>query len=217
MHANLNWIKNFVVVVLIFGTFSSKAQQVFQPSLVASLSATQMSGDGMGGWNKVGGFLGANVHLASKTNWTASIGLQYIQKGSRAKLDSITNQSYAFHLNYFEAPICATYHGKKLKFSIGLSAGVLVYQKLMSNGYDYDIDPPFSFYELGALTGVEYKINEHFSAMFRFSSSLLPAREAPSAEYFTRYYQKGNYNQVLQFGLMYNFSLQGLMRGEKKE
>ncbi|MEN9346747.1 MAG: hypothetical protein RLZZ77_258 [Bacteroidota bacterium] len=217
MRVNLNWIKNSVILVFILGSLISQAQQVFQPSIYAGISATQMSGDGLGGWNKIGGMLGANVHLASKTNWSASLGIQYIQKGSRAKLDSITNSSYAFHLNYFEVPICATYHWKKIKFNIGITAGALVYQKLMSNGYDYEIDPPFLAYEIGGISGLEYQLNDRFSVLARIGASFLPVREAPSAEFYSRYYQKGNFNQSLQFVLMYNFSLQGLMRGEKKE
>lgn len=217
MHVNLNWIKSFLVLICMTAAFASSAQQVFQPSIYAGFSATQMSGDGLGGWNKIGGLIGANVHLASKTNWSASLGIQYIQKGSRAKMDSITNASYAFHLNYFEVPICATYHYKKIKFNIGITAGALVYQQLISNGYNYEIVPPFLVYEFGGIAGFEYQINDHFSAMGRIGASILPVREAPSAEYFDRYYQKGNFNQALQFALMYNFSLQGLKRGEKKE
>lgn len=217
MHVNLNWIKHFVVLTFLVTAFATRAQQVFQPSIYAGISATQMSGDGLGGWNKIGGMIGANVHLASKTNWSASLGLQYIQKGSRAKLDSVTNASYAFHLNYFEVPICATYHYKKIKFNIGVTAGALVYQQLISNGYNYEIAPPFLAYEIGGLAGLEYQINDHFSVLGRIGASILPVREAPSAEYFDRYYQKGNFNQSLQFALMYNFSLQGLKRGEKNE
>ncbi|MDP5075627.1 MAG: PorT family protein, partial [Flavobacteriales bacterium] len=70
-------------------SFESNAQQAFKAGISFGMTTSQISGDGLGGWDKFGITGGAFVSapLSSKNGFR--IGLNYADKGSRTKRDTL--------------------------------------------------------------------------------------------------------------------------------
>ena len=83
--------------------------------------------------------------------------------------------------------------------------GFLMKQKIIANGYDYVVDPPFESFDVGFELGVSYWLTPSFGAHIMGSSSVIPTRPNPAKVNPLSYYEKGNYNQTLQLLLSLAF------------
>lgn len=196
------------LIVLIW-TLSASAQRAFKGGISVGPVATQMSGDGLAGWDKVGFTAGAWVTMPLSEKMNLDVSLNYITRGSRTKRDTLNFNTFAYHLNYIEVPALLSYDvyqgNSRISVVLGPYIGVLLKQKIVSNGYDYPIDPPFLSYEIGGKVGVKWWLGEGAYIAFYGGSSILPVRNAPSVTNKTRYYEYGNYNQSLEFVLGIRF------------
>lgn len=203
-------MKRFVLAVLLVAcSLLSWSQRQFKGGILAGPVASQMSGDGMGGWDKIGFTAGAWVSMPFSEKAALNISLKYITKGSKTKRDTINFNSFAYHLNYIDVPLLLSYRavGKRtaLDVNLGPCIGVLVKQKIVSNGYDYELNPPFRSFDIAAAGGVTWWLSEHFFFDLSFTTSIIPARPAPEVVNKTNYYEYGNYNQTINFTLGLSF------------
>jgi len=200
------WI---VVVVCVFSCVMMHSQREFKGGILAGPIASQISGDGLGGWDKIGFSAGAWVSVPFSEKSAMTISMKYITKGSRTKRDTLTFNMFAYHLNYIDVPVLYSYRVVRKKssinFNIGPYAGVLLKQKVVANGYDYPVNPPFRAFDIGASLGVTWWLGEKFFFDLSSASSVLPTRPAPNATNQYSFYEKGNYNQTLQFMLGLRF------------
>jgi hypothetical protein len=175
----------------------------FKGGVVLGGVTSQISGDGLGGWDKFGMTAGAWVSVPFSERASATMSMKYINKGSRTKLDTITYNTFAYQLNYIEVPIWFSYAPSKkepdrLVINFGPYASYLLNQKIVSNGFDYGVNPPFENLDIGLELGVSFWITPKFSVNLMSSSSVLPTRPNPAQVNPLSYYEKGNYNQTLQ-------------------
>lgn len=200
------WI---VVLVSGFSCVIALGQREFKGGIMAGPVASQISGDGLGGWDKIGFAAGAWVSIPFSEKSEMTISMKYITKGSRTKRDTLTNNMFAYHLNYIDVPVLYSYRVVRKKSSFNLNigpyAGVLLKQKIVTNGYDYAVIPPFSGFDVGASVGITWWLGEKFFFDLSSASSLLPTRPTPNATNQYSFYEKGNYNQTLQFMLGLRF------------
>ena len=79
--------------------------QNFNAGPIIGINTSQVSFDNLAGFNKIGLRMGAFVNR-NFNKFDGQIELQYINKGSREKINNNTyNQGYRFQLNYIEIPI----------------------------------------------------------------------------------------------------------------
>lgn len=188
----------------------ASAKRNFKGGVFAGGVTSQISGDGLGGWDKFGMAAGAWVTVPFSERSSATMSMRYINKGSRTKLDTLNFNTFAYHLNYIEVPLWFSYAPSKrepdrLVINIGPYAGFLLNQKIVSNGFDYQITPPFERVDIGLELGVSFWITPKFSVNLVSSSSVLPTRPNPAQVNPLSYYEKGNYNQTLQLLLAKGF------------
>jgi len=179
------------------------AKRNFKGGVVFGGVTSQISGDGLGGWDKFGITAGAWVNVPFSERASATMSMKYINKGSRTKLDTINFNTFGYYLNYIEVPLWFSYSPSKrepdrLVVNVGPYAGYLFSQKIISNGFDYPVNPPFERLDIGMELGVTFWITPKFSVNLMTSSSVLPTRPNPSQVNPLSYYEKGNYNQTLQ-------------------
>ncbi len=178
------------------------SQKEFKGGLIAGPVTTQISGDGLGGWDKFGFAAGAWVNVPLGDRLGLGLSMKYINKGSKTKRDTLTNQSFGFYLNYIDVPLLLTYDllRKKSTFtiSVGPYIGIMMNQKIRYNGADTDIPIPFNKTDIGGQLGIAYWAGQKLFFEFDITSSILPTRPNPSAVNPGSYYEKGNYNQTLQ-------------------
>ncbi|MFY8078105.1 MAG: outer membrane beta-barrel protein [Flavobacteriales bacterium] len=186
-------------------SFESNAQQAFKAGISFGMTTSQISGDGLGGWDKFGMTGGAFVSapLSSKNGFR--IGLNYADKGSRTKRDTLNFNTFAYRLRYIEVPVQYSFQNGPFTFLTGVYYGRLIKQDILANALTYDVIPAFRNYDVGITFGATLQMGDHFFIEGRFSSSMIPTRPSPNFANPNSYYEKGNYNQVLYFLIGRNF------------
>jgi hypothetical protein len=193
-----------------FAQEESGQKRNFKGGLLAGAVTSQISGDGLGGWDKFGLAVGAWVNVPFSDRASATMTMKYINKGSRTKPDTINNTTFGYYLNYIEVPLWFSYRLSKksdsrLVLNVGPCIGFLLNQKIKENGVDREIDPSFEKLDVGLELGVSYWLTPSFGAQIIGSTSVLPTRPNPGQTNPGSYYERGNYNQTLQLLLSMAF------------
>lgn len=196
-----------VVLFLPLITFS----QNFKGGLLGGLAATQVDGDGYGGYHRAGAIGGVWVSFPLATNWTLRTELKVIQKGSyKRHTDGAggTAGTYSLSLSYAEMPFLVEYsYNEKITPFAGLSGGYLWKAMEKNNGLENlsTSGMPFKKVELAAHAGVDYRLNSHFSFCGTFSYSVLPVRNHSGNAIYLWHMNFGQFNNVVQFYVRYHF------------
>ena len=193
----------FILCGFFLISYSGTAQK-FDAGIIVGVSPSQVDGDNLSGFNKVGIKAGGFVKRKFSDDWALQFELEYIQKGSRRPVNTDDNSYYLLRLNYVEAPFMLSYFvNKKLSVEAGLSLGVLIsYYEEDETGIPYNSD--FHKYDFLGNGGINYMLSEHLSVGVRFSYSLVPIRlYGDEAPYY--YFNRNQFNNVLAFSLQYQF------------
>ena len=194
--------KTILFLFFIYNTFLFA--QNFDAGLIIGINTSQVSGDNLSGFNKVGIKLGGFVSRKFDS-FTTQLELQYINKGSREMTDDDTHQEkYKFQLNYLEIPcVLKTSIYKNTLIEFGASIAYLLNWNEKINGYEnpgIDVNKiDYSIY-----IGFDYKILNNLYLNTRLSNSISPIR--PHASGQTHKWNKGQYNTGLSFVLCYYFN-----------
>jgi opacity protein-like surface antigen len=193
------------VVLVVCISFLAKAQK-FNAGFVCGLAATQVDGDGNGGYNKAGPIAGIWVGHRLTSVLYARMELRYIQKGSYAKNNEEGGGGsfYRMRLNYFEIPLILGYRlHNGINPIIGLSGGYLAKAREMSQFGNFPAEDiqKFNKFEFAGLIGLEYNKSEHWAFCGLFSYSIFPIR--PHKGNVTYRWDRGQYNRVLELVARY--------------
>jgi hypothetical protein len=181
-------------------TYNTNAQN-FGGGLIAGASTSQVAGDMLGGFNKIGLLAGAYTNLNVKENIIFQFEITYIEKGSRNP--NIHKKNIAeITLSYVEVPISINLQQKE---SLGVEVGVLPAFLINSEMNDYfseiEINPAFEKYDFGIFAGINYYLTNNIILNTRISNSIIPIR--PHISGATNDWNKGQYNTVLSFAIHY--------------
>lgn len=195
-------IKQTIILFVIFNALSLNAQK-FVAGIDFGIVTSQVDGDRLKGYDKPGIQAGIYVENTFKTFWTFSMGLNYIQKGSRklSNPDIPGDRYYSLRLNYVELPIMIGFTIKKQYLvEAGIALGYLYKAREDVDGMGFlEPDPPFKSYDLPIKYGLGYKINEHLLLKFHHAYSVIPIRNHPGNQ--TWYFDRGQYNNYLILSL----------------
>jgi len=198
-------LTKLLLIFCLLANIATNAQQAFKAGVSLGMTTSQISGDGLGGWDKFGVTGGAFVSAPISAKNGFRIGLNYADKGSRTKRDTLNFNTFSYRLRYIEVPIQYSFQNGPFVFHTGLYYGRLIKQDVLSNYYSYPVAPAFRSYDFGLAVGSTLQLGDHFFIEGRFSSSILPTRPSPNFANPNSYYEKGNYNQVLYFLIGRNF------------
>ena len=177
--------------------------QDFGGGIIAGISTSQVSGDQLGGFNKVGFLVGAFTNKAISPLLSIQMEMTYIQKGSNnPKMNE--NSISDINLSYVEIPLLLKYQQSN---TIAIEGGIETAFLISSS--DNDIygkisatnTREFNTTDIGVLIGVDYSISPRLILNSRISNSILPIRAHASGATFQL--NKGQYNSVLSFALHY--------------
>ena len=200
-------MNRFILIFLFI--YTNCYTQNFNASLIGGITTTQISGDQLSGFNKIGPKIGLSINRT--INWYGiKLELQYLTKGSKKNYNTLNQETYMdnvtfdynLQLNYIGVPILLFSNIKKnIQFELGAAMNILIKSKEEINFYTDD-SRNFKNTETSILMGVQYKINEKYSLNTRFCNSILPIRSHASGEEYRL--NKGQYNTVLSFSLYYS-------------
>lgn len=197
------------IVLLFLGYSLISSPQNFNGGLLFGLSATQVDGDGHGGYNRAGLAAGVWVGRHILPEIAIRTELKFLQKGSYKQfVDDIGGVIgfYSLRLNYIEMPYLLEYRFREniIPF-VGLSIGFLwkANESTMEGPFPEEDVAQFRKVEMAGTAGVEYKINKHFSFCTSISYSAIPVR--PHRGNISYRLNRGQHNNVLQFYFRYHF------------
>ncbi|HMQ47476.1 MAG TPA: outer membrane beta-barrel protein [Saprospiraceae bacterium] len=168
-------IKSIFCLVIFTGIFSSlsyaQQEQRFEAGLLLGFNMSQIDGDLLHGFNKLGLNTGIRAYARLDDRWKLSLDLLFMQQGSsRARFDDPASTFDKIALNFVEAPVLVHFTDWKIQATAGFSYGRLMNYEITSfDGTDatdsYDLDPSIFSLVLGATYFFEDNlgINIHWS------------------------------------------------------
>jgi hypothetical protein len=210
-----------IVFLLIIGSLVSKkiyAQQV-QGAVIGGLNLSQVDGDEIFGFNK----LGANVGLAAVVplgkNFNFSLETIFSQKGSYQgkqynDVDSagnVTTGEYNLTLNYLEVPFLVFYNDKDvIAGGAGLSYARLVGVNEYEHGRKIETttvnNGPYSRNDFSILGDVRFRIYKKIKVNIRYAYSLSKIRTREFENLLGETWERKQYNNSISLRLIYMFN-----------
>ena len=200
-----------LAVVLFCGILSNNCNaQNFGGGLIAGASTSQVAGDMLGGFNKIGLLAGAYTNLKIKENLKLQLEIIYIEKGSRNpnmhEFNHPNEGRIEITLSYIEMPLTINLQQKE---NLGVELGIIPAFNMSSswnNAIEKNISipketPQYKKYDLGVCAGINYHITDNIILNTRISNSIIPIRPHVSGATFRL--NKGQYNTVLSFAIHY--------------
>ena len=179
--------------------------QGFKAGLIGGLSATQVAGDQLSGFDKLGVVGGGFVYTPVSEKSSVQMEIIYIQKGSRKPLVAATNEYYLMRLSYIEVPLVFRYNAyPRFIVEAGASAGVLVFSEEEDQNGTQNHRPPFHEFDYCLNFGLNYSLNKTWSLNARFSNSFVPMRDFETGFSFMNF-ENGQYNTVVAVTMHYQF------------
>ena len=196
--------KIFFICLFIFSNQLLHAQN-FKAGVIGGIATTQVAGDQLAGFNKVGVIAGGFVNKSFGSKTGVQMEVIFIQKGSRKPINTDNNEFYVMRVSYFEVPVLFKWQAaQKFNIEAGPSFGSLIFSEEEDQlGIEYN-RPPFKTFDLCGNIGISYSLNENLTVNSRLSNSLIPMRDFASGYSFA-FFDRGQYNTVLAFTLHYQF------------
>ena len=173
----------FFLLIIGFLTLNAQNESLFKGGVRAGCSITQISGDDLSGFHKLGAYAGlfANVPIDRNQDWKFQMELNFIMKGSKTYTppkSEFPQYIYKLNLYYIEVPLLFKYVGlSNLEFEFGPAINILFSYKETENNYPIIGRPKFSIFELSGMAGIGYYFKEHYGFSLRYSNSLIPIRK----------------------------------------
>ncbi len=194
-------IRLVIFIALTLWSVESFSQQ-FKAGLLAGISTSQVSGDQMGGFNKIGLKMGASLNHPINLATRGQLEMYYIDKGSNDQ-----NSNFKIDLSYIETSWSIQKTAKGFIYEGGLLMGILIDGKTYDiYGYEDPTKDPFYKYDIGAKIGIGIHIKPQWQLFWELSNSipLFPIQNHPGGA--TYGLNKGKYNSILSFSFRYLFS-----------
>jgi len=198
-------LKKTLFAFFIILTYPAFSQQ-FEGGFLGGFSAAQIDGDEFSGYNKLGITAGAYITKELSSSFKLKTEIRYIQKGAYQKPTEFNAFLFKTSLQYAELPVMLQFfYSEKIYLELGLIPEVLLSSKEEDQNGLIPIDQKLEFhrYSLEAGVGAGYFLTNNLAAGFRYSYSLLTARDHASGQMYML--NRGQYNNVLSFTIYYHF------------
>ncbi len=182
------------------------SQVGFRGGLTAGPITSQVHGDGIAGFFKVGVSAGALVEMTFNKRLSTRMEILYTPKGSRSRPDSLNLYYYKLSLQYIEIPLGLNFNYDKFQFGFGPYFGLLIRQReYFSPGLAFAVNPPYNPVDFGGHIGCRYMLGEKWFAHARYSQSILPIRNAPRDNQVSGTYktQGTNFDLRIMLGILF--------------
>lgn len=182
---NMNKIALTIMLILVLALNSNAQEKKFKLLIVAGMNASQVNGDKLGGFDKIGLITGAGIsrEISKKAGWQFEI--LYSEKGSKDVASSSNLQlDTLFRFNYIEIPVLFNYTiYDKLQIQTGIYNAIRIKAEYDDYVNTFDRTSQIRALDHGLCLGVNYSITEHWKANLRISQSVLDINNT-----FERYY-----------------------------
>ena len=198
------------VLTFAFIGFKSHAQSI-DGGLTAGAVASQINGDGYGGYHQIGWTAGVFGRIPTNGPSSWQLEMKYSLFGARSGDEEIKNGMLPMNirLHYVEMPIMYRYNlggininGRRFDFitlEAGLSGDFLIKNSQSADNESGFDNPAWAFFSVTGNIGFQFDFNEQLGINIRSMNSLVPCRWKPNVgSYFQHYF-----NIALQATLTY--------------
>lgn len=199
----------FVFSLSLIG-FRSHAQS-FDGGLTAGAVASQINGDGYGGFHQIGWTAGVFGRIPTNGPSSWQLEMKYSLFGAHSGAEEIKNGMLPMNirLHYIEMPLMYRYNlggininGRRFDFltlEVGVSGDFLIKNSQSADNESGFDNPSWAFFSVTGNVGFQFDINERLGINIRSMNSLVPCRWKPNVgSYFQHYF-----NIALQATLTY--------------
>ena len=203
----------FIFVWSVFAVQYVKAQ-AFLGALAFGGNLTQVDGDEMYGFKKLGFNVGVSAIYPFTDKWSMSIEASFSQKGSYQKYPPEDLGKplpyYDLRLNYLDVPVLVHFKDKGfLNVGLGLSWGKLVGIKEIEWGetvHSSTTNSPYATSDINGIVSIQVPIYKRLKFNFRYSYSFAKIRTRTYSNISGDEWTRNQYNNILTFRLVYVFN-----------
>lgn len=190
----------------------------FAGGVSVGATTSQISGDNLGGFHKIGATVGvyANCLLLDNPKFGMKLQMEmnFVMKGSHSytppRQVATAVGKYVLNLGYLEVPVLLRMriaritirNSSDFEFEVGPAFGVNIYHRERDMYGLIPGRPDFHRCELSLMGGLTYSFKEHHGITLRYSNSILPVRIPNWA--VNRWIYK-QYNSVIYLTYSYQF------------
>lgn len=193
-----------------WGQTSSSDSKVlsFTGGIVGGATFSQIHGDGIGGFNKLGFNTGATVQVVNHAKKGLHLSVIYNQKGSKKQPDPNIegDDTWAYRFTYLDIPVLYTFPINRYNLELGLQPSVLVAAE--ENFYSLGFDPttiPIKDFDLSIVLGAQMSLSDKTRFFTRLTQSIIPIAPKPNDP--LTWWDNPMRNMTLEMGLIVLFSL----------
>ncbi|MGB0839673.1 MAG: porin family protein [Chitinophagales bacterium] len=210
----VKWWQHIAVVVtmstLFFHISVAQESQVFNAGFTFGGNFTQIDGDAIGGYTKIGLNAGLVSEINLNDSWRLGFELLYSQKGSSTffSTGNTTSTNFTIALDYIDIPILIKYYDWRGGFTFGAggSLGRIIRGKYTEDGVDlsdilFNEPYPTNRWDIAYLADLGYMINDVWGVNIRYQYSLLKIRTDPTSNFRNQ----GQFNNVISGRVLFIF------------
>ena len=210
-----------VVLLLALSASSVLSAQIIKGEAILGMNLTQVDGDEVYGFRKIGANVGAGVLIPfdKKGRWDISLEALFTQKGSYQSpqyqdVDSLGNTltgEYKLNLNYVEVPVLVMFTDKDfISAGAGFSWGRLVSVKEWEHGQLVESttieNGTYSQNDFSILADVRIRIWQALKFNLRYQYSMAKIRTREFSDLAGNSWTRNQFNNVISFRLIYIFN-----------
>jgi len=167
---------------------SRKNQSIFRAGATAGVTAAQIDGDELVGFNKLGITSGIFLDLDFIDNFLVSMEFNYTLRGSRTASRDVQTEQNKYHLSYVDLPLTFSYTDQGFRMEAGMAYGRLINAKVeIDSEVDTALEEAWRKDDLSLHFGMAYYFTENFGAGFRWHKSLRDAANQPGLNFINRW------------------------------
>jgi hypothetical protein len=202
-----------VIPILLFSQSSDNSpltEKLFVGYVAGGINASQIAGDLIAGYDKVGGNLGVGAFIMYTQKFSNSIEIAYSMRGAQSTFVNRNPERFInYTMDYVQIPLMFNYHdGKVGIFQGGLTLGRLIRSKYIYHLNEVEVDA--TPWDLAFTGGLTFLIKENFGINMNATLSLTNNVKSPFVSpgnplLVSRARNQGWYHNVIGLRMYYIF------------
>ncbi|MEZ5042400.1 MAG: outer membrane beta-barrel protein [Saprospiraceae bacterium] len=164
----------FLWSILLCLMASQLPAQTFKAALVGGFNLSQIDGDRLGGFHKIGVNTGVKAVAVFSDRWELSVEMLFVQQGSsRSRTDSPLSLFDHINLNLVEAPIMLSFRDWKVQAEAGFSySNIINYKVISAIGDDISDQEKYKSNIFTGILGASYFFTDKWTLNIRWAKNL---------------------------------------------
>ena len=189
MQKYFKWIVLSILILILSNT--EIKGQTFEGGLIVGFNLSQLDGDNLAGWNRIGLNVGGRVAITPYEKWKFNVDILFSQKGSSRTPEQFSDYDKV-RLNYVEIPLHVSYMDwldekgfYKLHFLTGFSYSQLVgFKVIRIDGTDSTDIEDYKKWNANFQLGATYFLKENIGINVQYALGLLSVDNDPDSGFF---------------------------------